>query len=156
IVVLFACRMLRCAVLTSVFFKGWEESWSKRCLIEHAIGAIVLQRGRREARRDLWPQERGENKLRTFLDAVTQLKSTERFVFVMTVLEGYSVKETALLLDRTPESVHNLRIEALQRLAELNPGNDRDSSSSGALRNCNRELRLKREIKHEDCLAWAQ
>ena len=39
----------------------------------------------------------------------------------MTVLEGYSVKETALLLDRTPESVHNLRIEALQRLAELNP-----------------------------------
>ena len=63
----------------------------------------------------------GENKLRTFLDAVTQLKSTERFVFVMTVLEGYSVKETALLLDRTPESVHNLRIEVLQRLAELNP-----------------------------------
>jgi DNA-directed RNA polymerase specialized sigma24 family protein len=39
----------------------------------------------------------------------------------MTVLEGYSAKETALLLDRTPESVHNLRIEALQRLAELNP-----------------------------------
>jgi len=49
------------------------------------------------------------------------LKSTERFVFVMTVLEGYSVKETALLLDRTPESIHNLRIETLQRLAELNP-----------------------------------
>jgi len=54
------------------------------------------------------------------LDAVTQLKLTERFVFVMTMLEGYSAKETALLLDRTPESVHNLRIEALQRLAELN------------------------------------
>ena len=113
--------MLRCAALTSVFFKVWEESWSKRCLIEHAIGAIVLQRGRREARRDLWPQERGENKLRTFLDAVTQLKSAERFVFVMTELEGYSAKETALLLHRTLESVHNLRIEALQRLAELNP-----------------------------------
>jgi DNA-directed RNA polymerase specialized sigma24 family protein len=117
---------------------------------------VHFQPGRREVRRDVWFQERGEDKLRTFLDAVTQLKSTERFVFVMTVLEGYSVKETALLLDRTPESVHNLRIEALQRLAELNPGNDRDSSSSGALRNCNRELRLKREIKHEDCLAWAQ
>src|SRR5260370_18198957 len=54
------------------------------------------------------------------LDGVTQLKPAERFVFVMTVLEGYSLKETALLLDRTPESVHNLRIEALQRLAELN------------------------------------
>jgi hypothetical protein len=53
-------------------------------------------------------------------DGVTQLKATERFVFVMTVLEGYSVKETALLLDRTSESVHNLQIEALQRLAELN------------------------------------
>jgi len=102
-------------------FKGWEESWSKRCLIEYAIGAIIFQPGRREAQRVLWLHERGENKLRTFLDAVTQLKSTERFVFVMTVLEGYSVKETALLLDRTPESVHNLRIEALQRLAELNP-----------------------------------
>jgi DNA-directed RNA polymerase specialized sigma24 family protein len=86
-----------------------------------AISAIIFQPGRREARRDLWLQERRENKLRTLLDAVTQLKSTERFVFVMTVLEGYSVKETALLLDRAPEFVQNLRIEALQQLAEHNP-----------------------------------
>ena len=96
-------------------FKGWEESWSKPCLIEHAIDAIIFQPGRRETRRDVWFQDEGEIRF------VTQLKSTERFVFVMTVLEGYSAKETALLLDRTPESVHNLRIEALQRLAELNP-----------------------------------
>jgi hypothetical protein len=34
-------------------FKGWEESWSKRCLIEHAIGAIIFQPGRREVRRDV-------------------------------------------------------------------------------------------------------
>ena len=39
----------------------------------------------------------------------------------MTVLEGYSARETALLLHRTPESVRKLRIEALQRLAELDP-----------------------------------
>jgi DNA-directed RNA polymerase specialized sigma24 family protein len=102
-------------------FKGWEESWSKRCLIEHAIGAIIFQPSRPEARRDVWFQDEGEIRFRTLSDGVTQLKSTERFVFVMTVLEGYSAKETALLLDRTPESVHNLRIEALQRLAELNP-----------------------------------
>jgi DNA-directed RNA polymerase specialized sigma24 family protein len=102
-------------------FKGWEESWSKRCLIEHAIDAIIFQPGRRETRRDVWFQDEGEIWFRTLSDRVTQLKSTERFVFVMTVLEGYSAKETALLLDRTPESVHNLRIEALQRLAELNP-----------------------------------
>ena len=38
-------------------FKGWEESWSKRCLIEHAIDAIIFQPGRRETRRDLWLQE---------------------------------------------------------------------------------------------------
>jgi len=50
-------------------FKGWEESWSKRCLIEHAIGAIIFQSGRREAWRDVWFQEGGENKLQTFLDA---------------------------------------------------------------------------------------
>src|SRR5712692_5665178 len=101
-------------------FKGWEESWSNRCLIEHAIGAIIFQPGRPEARRDVWFQDEGEIRFRTLSDGVTQLKSTERFVFVMTVLEGYSAKETALLLDRTPESVHDLRIEALQRLAELN------------------------------------
>ncbi len=101
-------------------FKGWEESWSKRCLIEHAIGAIIFQPGRPEARRDAWFQDEGEIRFRTLPDGVTQLKSTERFVFVMAVLEGYSAKETALLLDRTPESIHNLRIEALQRLAELN------------------------------------
>src|SRR5258707_9284599 len=29
-------------------FKGWEESWSKRCLIEQAIGAIICQSGRRD------------------------------------------------------------------------------------------------------------
>jgi len=38
-------------------FKGWEESWSKRCLIDPAIDAIICQPGRREARRDLWLQE---------------------------------------------------------------------------------------------------
>lgn len=102
-------------------FKGWEEPWSKRRLIEHAIGAIKFHPGRREARRDVWFQDEGEIRVRTFSDAVTQLKPTERVVFVMTVLEKYSAKETALLLDLTPKSVHNLRIEALQRLAELNP-----------------------------------
>ncbi len=102
-------------------FKGWEESWSKRCLIEHAIDAIILQPGRREARREVWFQDEGGIRCLTLSEAVIQLKSTVRFVFVMTVLEGYSAKETALLLNRTPESVHNLRIEALQRLAELNP-----------------------------------
>ncbi len=101
-------------------FRGWEESWSKRCLIQHAIGAIIFQSGRRETQRDVWLQDACEIRFPALLDGVTQLKPAERFVFVMTVLEGYSLKETALLLDRTPESVHNLRIEALQRLAELN------------------------------------
>jgi hypothetical protein len=80
-------------------FKGWEESWSKRCLIEHAIGAIICQSGR--------GFRGGENKLQTFLDAVTQLKSIQRFVFVMTVLAGYSVKETALLLARPHTGVRS-------------------------------------------------
>ncbi len=83
-------------------FRGWEESWSKRCLIQHAIGAIIFQPGRRETQRDVWLQDACEIRFPALLDGVTQLKPAERFVFVMTVLEGYSITTHADSLDPQP------------------------------------------------------
>lgn len=54
-------------------FKGWEESWSKRCLIEHAIDAIIFQPGRRGTRHDVWFQDEGEIWFRTLSDTAVML-----------------------------------------------------------------------------------
>ncbi len=53
----------------------------------------------------------------------------------------HACSDAQSMLKRKLADVHE-KIKSLERLeAEL----------AGALRNCNRELRLKREIKHEDC-----
>src|SRR5260370_4317383 len=82
-------------------FRGWEESWSKRCLIQHAIGAIIFQSGRRETQRHVWLQDACEIRFPALLNGVTQLTPAERFVFLMTHFAGYSLTETASRLYRT-------------------------------------------------------
>jgi hypothetical protein len=57
------------------------------------------------------------------LAAVLQLAPLERFVFVMSVLEGYSIQECSILLNCTKQYVEIAQARALQQLAvaEANP-----------------------------------
>src|SRR5437667_1506219 len=59
----------------------------------------------------------GASEANASMAAVFRLEPFERFVFVMSVLEGYSNQECALLLNCMRQDVVTLRARALQHLA---------------------------------------
>jgi len=100
-------------------FKDWTESWIKRCLIQKAIH-VVFSRSVRDRQRSLWGGDSCETRLRDMVNAVTDLEVLERFVFVMSILEGYSVRECSLLLHCRGENIVQLRMRASTTLAASN------------------------------------
>jgi hypothetical protein len=107
---------------TNSVFEGWERSWSKRCLIINAIQRVFSRPTgtgwKPEARCEIDVESRGCSAINTVarLDPALQ-----RFVFAMSVLERYSVRECALLLGCTPRNVVEARSQALKQLAGFNP-----------------------------------
>jgi DNA-directed RNA polymerase specialized sigma24 family protein len=97
-------------------FKEWVGSWSRRCVIQFAIQLVFSESPQHEVR-DPW----GESPLSSVIDVVTRLEWLERFVFVLSVLERYSDRECAVLLNRTVRDVTDARLRALTRLAEFYP-----------------------------------
>ena len=96
-------------------FKEWSLSWAKRAIIKRAIAVISPAIGReqpviREA------DQMGKSDAR--LSAVMELAPFERFVFVMSVLEGYSDQECCVLLDCTRRDIAEARVQAVQQVAE--------------------------------------
>jgi hypothetical protein len=67
--------------------------------------------------------------------SVLALEDFERFVFVITVLEGYSEHQCALLLNASLRDVQNARTQATEQIvaAESTPQNVGNSSSGGQM-----------------------
>jgi DNA-directed RNA polymerase specialized sigma24 family protein len=61
--------------------------------------------------RQVWPVAQAE------ISALFELNSFERFAFVMSVLEGYSDQDCALLLGCTRQALIAARVRALQQIA---------------------------------------
>jgi DNA-directed RNA polymerase specialized sigma24 family protein len=100
----------------NLVFKEWAESWARRTIILNAI---------RMVRPRLTDGHNGDGSDRTIGSALTEraeiieiieLPVFERFVFVMSVLERYSVQECALLLGCTRGDVNAARSRALQQV----------------------------------------
>lgn len=97
-------------------FKEWAESWARRTIIANAIRMIgprpgissPFTRGRRVKKIQGLPEK---------LAAITDLPEFERFVFVMSVLEGYAARDCRLLLNCSNFDVAQGRAQALQQLA---------------------------------------
>ena len=116
-------------------FKDWAHSWAKRVIIKNAVRVLRPQ-----------PAEPGsslparviseKSKLRIIrdghleIDSVLALEDFERFVFVMTVLERYSDRESALLIGCSIGEIQAARICALEEIAHLASS---DSSWEGPL-----------------------
>jgi DNA-directed RNA polymerase specialized sigma24 family protein len=99
-------------------FREWARSWSKRAIIKNAIKALAPAPG--------MPASVAVNSDRTtdqqheaLISAVTRLDPFDRFVFVMAVLERYSVHECSTLLDRPLADVVSAKSRALQRLGAV-------------------------------------
>jgi hypothetical protein len=104
-------------------FKDWARSWSKRMIIKSAIRLISPAPGQKPE------QKKKEDSLPApvqrfltadssgLLTAVLELAPFDRFVLVMTTLEGYSIPECSILLSCTSQDVEDARTQALRLLA---------------------------------------
>jgi hypothetical protein len=101
-------------------FKEWARSWARRAIIKSAVRliapvpvygnavakAVVI--GDRKAMSPELPPE---------ISAVVGLRSFDRFAFILSVLEGYSDQDSALLLGCTRQALIEARIRAEQEIA---------------------------------------
>ena len=130
------------SVNTNRVFKEWARTWAKRTIIQNAISALN-PRPRQHAMSALPEnvveigasvpsiQDRDPE-----ISSVLALEDFERFVFVMTVLEGRSEHECALLLDSSLRDVRNARIWATEQIATAasSPIAASHSSTAGSIR----------------------
>src|SRR5262249_15102416 len=100
----------------SAVFPQWARSWSRRTVIKNAIRLLdpVLEDGTGESRTGL-------EVLASQMDASArpylQAQPFDRFVFVISVLEGFTIRECAALLGCSPREVEQARVRVLQQIA---------------------------------------
>ena len=103
-----------------VVFKEWTESWAKRSLIRNAVGIVSPASTRSGGNRDLWDRGEEEAPGDNEIDAVTQLAPLERFVFVMSILERYSIWDCSLMLGCSMKKIVQARMRALHQRSNSN------------------------------------
>lgn len=96
-------------------YKQWARSWARRRIIQCAIRTIAP--GLQYADDELSIGAESEDN--PALAAILHLATFERFVFVMSTLEGYSDQECSILLGCTRGEVITARTQALRHLSEL-------------------------------------
>ena len=101
-------------------FKEWVSSWIRRTLITSAITTVFDASNSDKRNADSWYPGQGEGGLA--IDAITRLADLDRFIYVMSVLERYSIHECSLLLDCPASTVIKSRAHALWALPAFNDG----------------------------------
>ena len=105
-------------------FKERANMWARRCIILHAIRLLCPRPGDEnelnEARQSPLIGEVSAE-LRAYPNSarIARLNSFERFVFIMSVLENYSLQECSLLLGCFRRDVINARTAAIRNLASF-------------------------------------
>jgi len=94
-------------------FREWAYSWARRTIIQNAIRMIEPARQNQTTPR----ATPATPEIHPRLSAVFKLNTLDRFVFVMSVLEGYSHQDCAILLGCSRQAVANARARALEHLA---------------------------------------
>jgi Sigma-70, region 4 len=102
-------------------FQEWARSWSKRMIVKNAIRMISPVPTQVNGAPHVSDSEAVGLDLGGELTAVLQLAPLERFVFVMSVLEGYSIQDCSILLNCAKQDVAIAQTRALQQLALAEP-----------------------------------
>lgn len=100
-------------------FRQWARSWSKRVIITHAIKMMAPAPGQAKPVCESLPARRADSDRDAFLFPILQLPPFERFVFVISVLEGHSVSDCASLLGCTLTELNRARSQALTHVARV-------------------------------------
>ncbi len=121
-------------------FKEWARSWARRTIIRNAVRLVAPQPAPANGVLSLavshGPQDaagdQGRPTSQAEIYALLELHSFERFAFVMSVLEGYSDQDCALLLGCTRQTLITARVRAFQQIArsvEVHGGKQADAGS---------------------------
>lgn len=121
-------------------FKEWAESWARRMIVQNAIQMTRprptdFMSSENVADRDvIQPAE---------IVAILELSAFDRFAFVLSVLEGYSLQESAILLECRRDEVNTARMRAVQEIVQsverrgatnsVHPGKLRETSGLDGL-----------------------
>lgn len=112
------------SVSSNSVFRDWARSWAKRTIIKNAIEVSQPRPSVPGGLSRTTPQKTrmlpSSSALHVKLQRVLALEGFDRFVFVMSVLEGYSETECSQLLGCSPLKVHDARIRALVHIAAQN------------------------------------
>jgi hypothetical protein len=108
-----------CAAGNQVF-KEWTRSWARRAIVKNAVRLIAPEPADVNAVSNIAVTGRATVRtpeVRVELSAVLDLMPFERFAFVMSVFEGYSDQDCALLLGCTRHALIAARVRAAQQIA---------------------------------------
>jgi len=98
-------------------FEQWARPWSRRMILKNAIQMILPAPGQVNGAPHVSDSGELALDLGGSLTAVLQLAPLERFVFVMSVLEGYSIQDCSILLNCSKQDVAITQMRALQHMA---------------------------------------
>jgi DNA-directed RNA polymerase specialized sigma24 family protein len=98
-------------------FRQWARSWSKRVIIRHAIKVMAPAPGQANSLSASLPARQAKSERDALLYPILQLPPFERFVFVISVLEGHSASDCASLLGCTLSELTRARSQALTHVA---------------------------------------
>jgi len=118
-------------------FKEWARSWARRTVIHNALRLVAPQPQRENGVSSQAVSSGSQNAtaqtqpmLRAEVSTLFDLDSFERFAFVISVLEGYSDHDCALLLGCTRQTFFTARARALKQVA-LSLNHDVQPQESG-------------------------
>lgn len=128
----FVAALDDCAASNQVF-KEWSGSWARRAIVKNALRLIAPEYANGVSNIAVASDatDRARLEVQVEISALFDLSSFERFAFVMSVLEGYSDQDCALLLGCTRQAVIAARVRAAQeiaRSAEVQHGRQAETS----------------------------
>ena len=116
-------------------FRQWASSWAKRMILKNAI-RVVAPLPNRDGGTSSGiygePDYRrtGTHDQQAAIASALALEDFDRFVFVIAVLERYTVKECSILLDCSQRDVYEARMRAVQQIAECTKHEEAGQGSS--------------------------
>lgn len=119
-------RAFRECIASSSVSAEWVLSWTRRMIIRNAIG-IVMGSGGQSLSNTNDDTEDGliafspDDWLSTIAssESILDLPDFERFVFIICVLEHYSIVDCALLLGKTPREVNEVRQRVGNQIGQI-------------------------------------
>ena len=119
-------QAFRECIASSSVSKEWVLSWTRRMVIRNAIGFVMSTGGQSLVDTN----DDADDEIIAFSiddppgaiatpESIRDLPELERFVFIICVLERYSIHDFALLLGRSPREVDELRRRVANQVGQI-------------------------------------